>query len=55
MKRSLLFRGTATALVTPFKKNGSVDEPALRDLVDFQIRGRVEALDAVHSALGNHS
>ena len=44
MKRSLLFRGTATALVTPFKKNGSVDEPALRDLVDFQIRGRVEAL-----------
>src|SRR3954470_4199167 len=30
------FRGSFTALVTPFK-NGSVDEKALRDLVDWQI------------------
>jgi 4-hydroxy-tetrahydrodipicolinate synthase len=44
MKRTLLFRGTATALVTPFKKDGSVDEPILRDLVEFQLKGRVEAL-----------
>lgn len=49
MKRKLLFRGTATALVTPFKKDGSVDEPALRDLVDFQLRGKVEALVPVGS------
>ena len=30
------FRGSFTALVTPFK-NGSVDEKAFRDLVDWQI------------------
>ncbi len=49
MKRKLLFSGTATALVTPFKKNGAVDESTLRDLVDFQIDGGVEAIVAVGS------
>jgi 4-hydroxy-tetrahydrodipicolinate synthase len=49
MKRKLLFKGTATALVTPFKKNGSVDEVALRELVDFQMKGKVEALVPVGS------
>jgi 4-hydroxy-tetrahydrodipicolinate synthase len=49
MKRTLLFRGTATALVTPFKKDGSVDESTLRDLVDRQISGKVEALVPVGS------
>ncbi len=49
MKRKLLFKGTATALVTPFKKDGSVDEQALRDLVEFQIKGKVEALVPVGS------
>ena len=49
VKRKLLFKGTATALVTPFKKDGSVDEPALRDLVDYQIKGKVEALVPVGS------
>ena len=29
--------GCGTALVTPFKADGSVDEPALRSLVDWQI------------------
>ncbi len=48
-RRRLLFRGTATALVTPFKRDGSVDEPTLRDLVDLQIRGKVEALVPVGS------
>jgi 4-hydroxy-tetrahydrodipicolinate synthase len=38
------FRGTGTALVTPFTKDGSLDETALRRLVDFQIKGGVEAL-----------
>ena len=38
------FRGTGTALVTPFRKDGSLDEKALRRLVDFQIKGGVEAL-----------
>lgn len=49
MERQLLFRGTATALVTPFKKDGSVDEPALRGLVEFQIKAGVEALVPVGS------
>lgn len=43
-KRKILFRGTGTALVTPFKSNGAIDEVSLRDLVDFQIEGGVEAL-----------
>ena len=38
------FRGTGTALVTPFKRDGSLDEKALRRLVDFQIKNGVEAL-----------
>jgi 4-hydroxy-tetrahydrodipicolinate synthase len=49
MKRKLLFKGTATALVTPFKKDGAVDEQALRDLVEYQIKGKVEALVPVGS------
>jgi 4-hydroxy-tetrahydrodipicolinate synthase len=44
MKTALLFRGTGTALVTPFTKEGAVDERALRALVNFQIKGGVEAL-----------
>jgi 4-hydroxy-tetrahydrodipicolinate synthase len=44
VKRKLLFRGTGTALVTPFRANGAIDETALRKLVAFQIRGGVEAL-----------
>ncbi|RPI01281.1 MAG: 4-hydroxy-tetrahydrodipicolinate synthase, partial [Ignavibacteriae bacterium] len=35
------FRGTATAIITPFKTDGSIDEAALRRFVDFQIKGGV--------------
>jgi 4-hydroxy-tetrahydrodipicolinate synthase len=38
------FQGTGTAIITPFKKDGSIDEQALRRLVDFQIEGGVEAI-----------
>jgi 4-hydroxy-tetrahydrodipicolinate synthase len=38
------FRGTGTAIVTPFKKDGSLDEETLRRFVDFQIKGGVEAV-----------
>jgi 4-hydroxy-tetrahydrodipicolinate synthase len=44
MARFKKFRGTATALVTPFKLDGSLDEAALRRLVDFQIKGGIDAL-----------
>lgn len=47
--RRLLFKGTATALVTPFKKDGSVDEQTLRDLVIRQLKGGIEALVPVGS------
>lgn len=43
-KNSMLFRGTGTALVTPFNSRGDVDENALRRLVNAQIAGGVEAL-----------
>src|SRR6266567_2456581 len=37
-------RGCATALVTPFKANGAIDEDRLRALVDRQIAGGVRLL-----------
>ncbi|MFL5560135.1 MAG: 4-hydroxy-tetrahydrodipicolinate synthase [Gemmatimonadaceae bacterium] len=36
--------GCGTALVTPFQANGSIDEPALRDLVDWQIADGIHFL-----------
>jgi 4-hydroxy-tetrahydrodipicolinate synthase len=44
MKRTLLFRGTGTALITPFTQAGAIDERRLRKLVDFQISNGVEAI-----------
>ena len=44
MAKTKRFQGTGTAIVTPFKKDGSLDERALRKLVDFQVKGGVEAL-----------
>lgn len=37
-------RGCATALVTPFKVDGAVDEDRLRDLIEYQIDGGVRML-----------
>src|SRR5213593_873038 len=37
-------RGCATALVTPFKTDGEIDEARLRALVDRQIEGGVRLL-----------
>jgi 4-hydroxy-tetrahydrodipicolinate synthase len=38
-----VFEGVSTALVTPFR-NGEIDEPALRELVEFQIEAGVDGL-----------
>jgi len=38
-----MFRGTYTAIVTPFK-NGQIDEDAFRKLIDFQINNGVEGI-----------
>jgi 4-hydroxy-tetrahydrodipicolinate synthase len=37
-------RGCATALVTPFTSSGAVDEPRLRDFIEYQINGGVRIL-----------
>ncbi|HEX4999046.1 MAG TPA: 4-hydroxy-tetrahydrodipicolinate synthase [Terriglobia bacterium] len=39
-----LFQGTGTALVTPFHADGTVDENALRRLVDMQVAGGIDML-----------
>lgn len=44
MKRTPIFRGTGTALVTPFNSRGEVDLGAIARLVKFQADGGVEAI-----------
>jgi 4-hydroxy-tetrahydrodipicolinate synthase len=39
-----MFTGTGTALVTPFRRDGSVDEPALRALIKRQIDAGIDFL-----------
>ena len=39
-----MLKGVYTAIVTPFARDGSIDEPALRALVDRQIAGGVQGL-----------
>lgn len=41
---SEMFKGTATALITPFHKDGTIDEQGLRDLVDFQESMGIDAI-----------
>ncbi len=43
MKKNLIFRGAATALITPMKR-GRIDYDALSNLIEFEIRGGIEAL-----------
>jgi 4-hydroxy-tetrahydrodipicolinate synthase len=40
----LPFTGTYTAIVTPFKKGGKLDEPALERVVRDQVRGGVDGI-----------
>lgn len=44
MKDKCLFRGAMTALVTPFDKAGKVHEEHLKRIIDFQIKGGIDAL-----------
>ena len=43
-QKEILFTGAATALVTPFKADGSVDYDAFSKLIDWQIAGGIDAL-----------
>lgn len=47
--RTLPFRGLGVAMVTPFTRDGAVDEPRLRRLVDWLIESGVDALLPVGS------
>ena len=38
------FRGCGTALVTPFRQDGSIDEAALRNLVAWQVESGIDFL-----------
>ncbi len=59
MSSQFMFRGVATALVTPMLPDGAVDEQALRRLVDFQITNGVNGVvpcgTTGESATLNHS
>lgn len=42
--KDIIFKGCATALVTPFDENGNIDFEELRKLIEFQILEGVDAL-----------
>lgn len=40
----LIFKGSMVALITPFKKDGSLDEKALKNLINWHIVAKTDAL-----------
>ena len=42
--KDIIFKGAATALVTPFDEKGAVDYKTFAKLIDFQIDGGIDAL-----------
>ncbi len=44
VEESIMFRGSMVALITPMRADGSVDEKAFQDLVDWQITEGTEGL-----------
>jgi 4-hydroxy-tetrahydrodipicolinate synthase len=40
----LKLRGCGTALVTPFRKDGSIDDRALRSLIEWQVESKIDFL-----------
>lgn len=39
-----MFKGTITALITPFKENGNIDYSTLEKFIEFQIENKVEGI-----------
>lgn len=39
-----LFKGVGTALITPFKKDGSIDYETLKKIIDIQIENNIDAI-----------
>lgn len=46
-----MFKGSLTALVTPFTADGRIDEPAFRKFVDWQIEEGTSGLVPVGLSL----
>ena len=44
MEKKSVFKGAATALITPFSKDGSVDYKSFGVLIDYQIEKKIDAL-----------
>lgn len=42
--KNIKFFGSIPAIVTPFKKNGDLDLPSLEKLVDYQLKGGIDAI-----------
>lgn len=43
MKKEI-FKGTCTALVTPFDKNGKIDYESTKKLINFQLKNKIDAI-----------
>ena len=39
-----MFQGAYTAIITPFRDNGKVDEQAFKKLIDFQIENKIDGI-----------
>lgn len=39
-----MFKGVFTAIITPFRKNGEVDEEAFRNLIEFQLKNKIDGI-----------
>jgi 4-hydroxy-tetrahydrodipicolinate synthase len=39
-----MFRGAITAIVTPFREDGNLDEDSLRGLVEFQVKNKIDGI-----------
>ncbi len=39
-----MFKGAITAIVTPFKENGEIDEQSMRNLAEFQIKNNIDGI-----------
>lgn len=45
--KDIIFKGITTALVTPFDREGNIDVPGLRTLIDHQIENNIDAIALV--------
>ena len=44
MKKKQIFRGVATAMITPMKEDGRINFPVFRELLEMQIRQQADAI-----------